>query len=53
MIGVVESERHEGDKVSIERRYFISSLATDAENFMTSVLVLLNFNLDHYSRSAS
>ena len=37
MIGVVESERHEGEKVSIERRYFISSLTTDAKKFMDSV----------------
>ena len=37
MIGVVESERHEGEKVSVERRYFISSLTTDAQNFMDSV----------------
>ncbi len=37
MIGVVESERHEGEKVSLERRYFISSMTTDAENFMRSV----------------
>ncbi|WP_252179765.1 ISAs1 family transposase [Endozoicomonas sp. 4G] len=34
---VVESERHEGEKVSLERRYFISSLKTDAKEFMSSV----------------
>ena len=37
MIGVVEGERHEGEKVSIERRYFISSLTTDAATFMSTV----------------
>ncbi|WP_281645199.1 ISAs1 family transposase [Parendozoicomonas sp. Alg238-R29] len=37
MIGVVEGERHVGDDVSIERRYFISSLATDAETFLSAV----------------
>ena len=39
MIGVVEGERHVGDKVSIERRYFISSLTTNAETFMRAVRV--------------
>ena len=37
MIGVVEGERHEGEKVSIERRYFISSLTADAATFMSAV----------------
>ena len=37
MIGVVEGERHEGEKVSIERRYFISSLTTSAATFMSAV----------------
>ena len=37
MIGVVESERHEGESESISRRYFISSLTTDAEHFMSAV----------------
>lgn len=36
-IGVVEGERHEGEKVSIERRYFISSLTADAATFMSAV----------------
>ena len=37
MIGVVESERHEGDKVTSERRYFITSHACSAAKFMASV----------------
>ena len=37
MIGVVESERHENEKVSLERRYFIASMTKDAEDFMGSV----------------
>jgi len=37
MIGVVEGERHEGDQISIARRYFISSLKTGAEHFMDAV----------------
>jgi predicted transposase YbfD/YdcC len=37
MIGVVESEHHEGEKISIERRYFISSLTTSADDFINSV----------------
>lgn len=36
-IGVVESERHIGDKVEIERRYFISSLAQGDKMFVQSV----------------
>ncbi len=36
-IGVVESERHMGDKVSIERRYFISSLQEDSALFAKSI----------------
>jgi len=30
LIGMVESERHIGDTVTVERRYYISSLANDA-----------------------
>jgi len=37
MIGVIESERHEGESKSISKRYFISSLTTDAEHFMSAV----------------
>ena len=33
IIGLAESERHIGDQVTIERRYFISSLANDACQF--------------------
>lgn len=36
-IGLVESERHIGDKTTTERRYFISSLAADAELFARAV----------------
>ncbi len=36
-IGVVESERHIGDQVSIERRYFIASIEADAELFARAV----------------
>ena len=32
-IGVVESERHLGDQVTTERRYFIASIEADAELF--------------------
>ncbi|WP_157673681.1 ISAs1 family transposase [Endozoicomonas ascidiicola] len=34
---VVESERHEGDKITIERRYFIASHLCSAMKFMESV----------------
>jgi predicted transposase YbfD/YdcC len=37
MIGVVESERHQGDQVSLERRYFISSLNVDAKTSLAGV----------------
>ena len=37
MIGAVESERHEGEKVSLERRYFITSRVTNASQFMAAV----------------
>ncbi len=37
MIGMVEAERHTGEKVSCERRYFITSLTTSAKQFMTNV----------------
>jgi len=33
LIGMVESERHIGDTVSVERRYYISSLTNDAVRF--------------------
>ena len=36
-MGMVESERHIGDEVSIERRYYITSLASNAEQFASSV----------------
>ena len=37
LIGMVESERHIGEKVSVERRYYISSLANDARVFGRAV----------------
>ena len=37
MIGVVESQRYEGNSESISRRYFISSLTTDAGHFLSAV----------------
>ena len=37
MIGAVESERHEGGEVSVERRYFITSRVTAATEFMAAV----------------
>ena len=36
-IGLAESERHIGDKLAIERRYFISSLGNDAQQFGNAV----------------
>jgi len=33
LIGMVESERHVGDKISKERRYYISSMDADAKTF--------------------
>jgi predicted transposase YbfD/YdcC len=36
-IGAVESERHIGDEVSIERRYFIASIDADAQRFAHAV----------------
>jgi hypothetical protein len=30
---MVEAERHVGDQVSVEKRYYISSLDNDAERF--------------------
>jgi predicted transposase YbfD/YdcC len=36
-IGLVESERHEGDKITTERRYFIASIEADAEVFAQAV----------------
>ena len=37
MIGVVERESHQGDKISVERRYFISSLSVGAQRFLSVV----------------
>ena len=37
MIGAVESERHEGGEISVERRYFITSRETSASQFMAAV----------------
>ena len=36
-IGLAESERHIGDELTIERRYFISSLGNDAQQFGNAV----------------
>jgi len=36
-IGLAESERHIGDEITIERRYFISSLDNDAQRFGNAV----------------
>lgn len=37
LIGMVESERHIGDKITKETRYFISSLPNDPERFAAAV----------------
>jgi predicted transposase YbfD/YdcC len=37
IIGLAESERHLGDKVSVERRYYIASLKSDARQFGQAV----------------
>ena len=37
LIAMVESERHHGGKISCERRYFISSLRTDAATVLKAV----------------
>lgn len=37
LIGMVQSERHVGDKVTNETRYFISSLPNDAKGFAKAV----------------
>jgi predicted transposase YbfD/YdcC len=37
LIGMVESERHLGDKITRETRYFISSLPNDAKGFAKAV----------------
>ncbi len=37
IICMVESERHIGSEISIEQRYYISSMENDAEKFSTSV----------------
>ncbi|MBF0497351.1 MAG: ISAs1 family transposase [Deltaproteobacteria bacterium] len=37
MIGMVESERHIGDKTTVEKRYYISSMANDARMFGKAV----------------
>jgi predicted transposase YbfD/YdcC len=36
-IGMVESERHQGDRVSIEQRYYITSLSGSVEEFAQAV----------------
>lgn len=36
-VGVVESKRHIGEAISIERRYYISSLSANAERFGNTV----------------
>ncbi|MCP5020031.1 MAG: ISAs1 family transposase [Ketobacter sp.] len=36
-IGMVESERHIGDEITIDRRYYITSLTADAEQFASCV----------------
>jgi predicted transposase YbfD/YdcC len=36
-IGMVEAERRVGDKATVERRYYISSLSGDAEEFSQAV----------------
>ena len=36
-IGLVERERHEGEKITTERRYFIASIEADAEVFAQAV----------------
>lgn len=37
IIGMVESERYEGDKMSVDRRFYISSLENDAKQFAEAV----------------
>ncbi|MCF6324611.1 MAG: ISAs1 family transposase [Gammaproteobacteria bacterium] len=37
LIGLVESERHIGGEITIERRYFISSLENNARQFGAAV----------------
>jgi len=37
LFGMVEAERHVGDHVSVERRYYISSLDNDAKRFGEAV----------------
>ena len=36
-VGMVESERHVGDKVSIERRFYLTSLPAQASKFAHAV----------------
>jgi predicted transposase YbfD/YdcC len=36
-VGLVESERHIGEQVTTERRYFLSSLPSDAQKFLSVV----------------
>jgi predicted transposase YbfD/YdcC len=36
-VGMVEAERHIGDKISVERRYYLSSLALHVEQFAEAV----------------
>ena len=37
LIGMAESERHEGEKITVERRYYIASLENDAKRFGQAV----------------
>ncbi len=37
IIGMVEAERHVGDQVSVERRYYLGSLTSDAQGFAQAV----------------
>lgn len=36
-VGMVEAERHIGETISVERRYYLSSLALDAPQFAEAV----------------
>jgi len=37
MLGMVEAERHVGEKISVEKRYYIASLKGDAKQFAKAV----------------
>ena len=41
IIGMTESERHTGDKISIETRYYISSIGNNAEKFGKAIRLSL------------